>query len=536
VATGGTQQFTDTVTGSSDTSVTWSVDGVAGGNSTVGTISSSGFYTAPGTAGIHTVTVTSIADSTKSASATVTVTSTTSGSCTPSGGQPSVTICNPASGPMASSPVEISAASTSSPVATLIQVYLDGVKVFQRHASSLDTFLNMSNGTHRLTVQAFNGTWFKRTEFITVATPTRLLYGSSPSWSGGGTSPIFGVRVNNDGSLTSLDTALQTSNQFVVLADVTGHHLFGFDIGSTQGSPGLLATFAVQPDTGALQQSSSVALPPNNLNVAPAMTLNAAGTLLFVQSSGVIATYSVDTAGNLTLVHAADVGFSGNPVVPVVNPAGTFLYVAATTSLGDTTLEQFAIDSSGALTQVSSLAVGQVGDPTNLVITPNGSTVYLPIGPGAGLPGVLTFSVDPSTGKLTQGATVNCNCDNGLPDGGGAIAVNAQGTLLFQATFGETVGAGGIALYAIESTGALIPLPNSFIGVGNPGGESFVLDSSGTSLYTTGCFPASQLPCGNAQIQGFFVSGNGAVTLAPGSVGSLFPFGGLTLTMVNFKR
>ena len=63
--TGGTQQFTATVTGSSNTAVTWSATG--------GSVSSSGLYTAPSSAGTYTVTATSAADTTKSASATVTV-------------------------------------------------------------------------------------------------------------------------------------------------------------------------------------------------------------------------------------------------------------------------------------------------------------------------------------------------------------------------------------------------------------------------------------------------------------------------------
>ena len=62
---GGTQQFTATVTGTSNTAVTWSASG--------GSISASGLYTAPATAGAYTVTATSAADPTKSASATVTV-------------------------------------------------------------------------------------------------------------------------------------------------------------------------------------------------------------------------------------------------------------------------------------------------------------------------------------------------------------------------------------------------------------------------------------------------------------------------------
>jgi hypothetical protein len=69
------QQFTATVGGTSDTSVTWAVDGTAGGNATVGVISNAGLYTAPASAGSHTVSVTSVADTTKSAKASVAVNS-----------------------------------------------------------------------------------------------------------------------------------------------------------------------------------------------------------------------------------------------------------------------------------------------------------------------------------------------------------------------------------------------------------------------------------------------------------------------------
>lgn len=77
VAVGAQQQFTATVQSSSNTAVTWQVNGVTGGNSTVGTISSSGLYLAPtGVPTPNTVTVTAIsqADSSASASATLAVT------------------------------------------------------------------------------------------------------------------------------------------------------------------------------------------------------------------------------------------------------------------------------------------------------------------------------------------------------------------------------------------------------------------------------------------------------------------------------
>jgi hypothetical protein len=73
LAVSTTQQFTATVTGTDNTGVAWSVDGINGGNMMVGTVSTSGLYTAPSEAGMHTVTATSVADGTTSASAAVSV-------------------------------------------------------------------------------------------------------------------------------------------------------------------------------------------------------------------------------------------------------------------------------------------------------------------------------------------------------------------------------------------------------------------------------------------------------------------------------
>jgi parallel beta-helix repeat protein len=73
---GATQQFTAMVSGTTSTGVTWAVNGVTGGNSTTGTISPAGLYTAPAavpSGGSVTVTATSTASSAASAKATVTV-------------------------------------------------------------------------------------------------------------------------------------------------------------------------------------------------------------------------------------------------------------------------------------------------------------------------------------------------------------------------------------------------------------------------------------------------------------------------------
>jgi hypothetical protein len=85
VILGNTQAFAATVTNTNNASVSWSVNGVAGGNAAVGTITAGGVYTAPAdlpanagtapaTAAVQ-VAATSQADTTKSATSAVTITS-----------------------------------------------------------------------------------------------------------------------------------------------------------------------------------------------------------------------------------------------------------------------------------------------------------------------------------------------------------------------------------------------------------------------------------------------------------------------------
>jgi len=74
IRAGSTYLFSATVTGSANTLVSWSVDSTPGGSSTVGTIDSSGNYTAPPalpSPNTVSVTATSSADSAKSASSSV---------------------------------------------------------------------------------------------------------------------------------------------------------------------------------------------------------------------------------------------------------------------------------------------------------------------------------------------------------------------------------------------------------------------------------------------------------------------------------
>ena len=73
----GTQQFTATVSGASNTAVTWKVNGTAGGSTASGTITTSGLYTAPASVPPNaTVQVSAVsqADTSKSATSSLTIT------------------------------------------------------------------------------------------------------------------------------------------------------------------------------------------------------------------------------------------------------------------------------------------------------------------------------------------------------------------------------------------------------------------------------------------------------------------------------
>jgi uncharacterized protein (DUF1800 family) len=76
IRVGSNESFAAAVSGNTNTSVTWSVNSVAGGNATTGTIDSNGMYTAPASLpapNTVTITATSAADTTKNGTATVTL-------------------------------------------------------------------------------------------------------------------------------------------------------------------------------------------------------------------------------------------------------------------------------------------------------------------------------------------------------------------------------------------------------------------------------------------------------------------------------
>ena len=92
----------------------------------------------------------------------------TPGGCTAS--TIGVTVCAPAQGSSDSSPVQVVAAARSSAPITAMRIYVDNVSKYLTSASSLNTFLPLSTGTHLIVVQAWDsqGGIFKTSRTIGV--------------------------------------------------------------------------------------------------------------------------------------------------------------------------------------------------------------------------------------------------------------------------------------------------------------------------------------------------------------------------------
>ena len=124
-------------------------------------------------AGTHRLTVQSLDTSNALTKQTiyVTVSSNSITPCTLSPIDPSVTICAPAPNSTVTSPVNISAGSTeSAATVTNLYIWVDGVKQWTSYGGTLNASLPISNGVHRVVVQAKDSTghYFQSAEYVTV--------------------------------------------------------------------------------------------------------------------------------------------------------------------------------------------------------------------------------------------------------------------------------------------------------------------------------------------------------------------------------
>jgi hypothetical protein len=277
------QQFSATVTGTANTAVTWSI------NPAVGTISSTGLYTAPASSPGQTVTITakSVADPTKSGTATTTLAATSFLPIRVDSG--AVTSYTDPSGNAWSADTGFSGGSTFSVTTAIANTTTPTLYQSLRYGNGFSYQFTVPNGTYSATLK------FAETYYTTAG------------------SRVFNVSINGTAVLTNFDIVAQAGGAFKAL-DKT----FSVPVSAGQITIQFATGTADQPVVNAIdiETSSGIAV-----TVAPpTATLGASQTQQFT------ATVTGTANGAVT--------WSINPAVGTISTTG--LYTAPASSTGQT--------------------------------------------------------------------------------------------------------------------------------------------------------------------------------------------------------
>jgi 6-phosphogluconolactonase (cycloisomerase 2 family) len=504
VAVGATQQFTATVANTSNTAVTWQVNGVAGGSSTVGTISGSGLYTGPvGVPSPAAVTVTAVssADNTKTGTATVTVTAAPTISVTVTPTAPSVQVNatqqftatvtgtantavtwqvnnvaggNATVGTISASGLYMAPAAVPNPATVTITAI-----------SSAD---NTKNGTATVTVMAAVTSTAKFAyvssfpdnviKIFSVDNTTGLLTSGATSSTGASSNPSFVAMhpsgkflyslnkgTNNisifsvdatTGALTSAGTATTSSGphymaftsdgKFAYVTCDNASALVGFSVNTTTGA---LTQVAGSPYTVSTGKVRGLAITPDN-KFLYAADRDASPSAIFG--------YTINqTTGALTKMAAP---FSGDFIgTLIVEKTGKFLYAG---SPDDTNVSGYSINSStGALTFMNDYPAG-TSDTSVWLFDPTGTYLY---GGSTASNNVFGFKLN-ADGSLTSIAGMPVSAAT-LPNGGG-IHPNGKFAYVVSTISETSVTPGTITIYSINATtGAWTQINSTPAGVNN---------------------------------------------------------------------
>jgi hypothetical protein len=354
-----TQPFTATVTGSTNQSVTWSVNGVTGGNTTVGTINASGLYTAPAVP--------------PSPNNTVTVTA--SSVATPSGtSSASVAVINPAPGLSSISPTNVDAGSGDTPLTVNGTGFAQQAGVRFNGTPLATTF---GSATQLTAVIPAAQLTTAGTFPVTVVTPTP----------GGGTSGAVNLAVHVVVAVSPPTQTLNVTETQPFTATVTG-------------SSNQAVTWSVNDIAGGSATLGTITA--SGLYTAPAVPPSPNNTVTVKASS--VATPSGTGSASVTVVNPVPVLYSISPNAVTAGDGDTTLtvtgsgFAAQSVVYADaTTLATVFVGS----TQLrATLPSAMLADPRTLTIT-----VVTP-GPGGGVSTGIAFKIWPSYPRDNAGSVL----------------------------------------------------------------------------------------------------------------------------------
>jgi len=184
-------------------------------------------------------------------------------------------------------------------------------------------------------------------------------------------------------------------------------------------------------------------------------------------NNGVTAFRVNTNTGKLSQILGSPYPTGISPTAIRVHPMGKFAYVS---NAGEDTVSLYTIGSTGALTEVRPRTV--TGDqPSDLLVDPSGQFLFT-VNSAANT--VSSFSIDGKSGALTSvGPAVQTA---GFTPIRGTLT--PSGKFLYVANSNSATVSG----FAVDGTGALTPVPNSPVKVGN-GPNWVAIDPSGKFLY-----------------------------------------------------
>ncbi|TPQ44544.1 3-carboxymuconate cyclase [Burkholderia ubonensis] len=259
-----------------------------------------------------------------------------------------------------------------------------------------------------------------------------------------------------------------------VVTNPAGTFLYAANINSNT-----VSAYTVNAMTGAL---TPVTGGPFAARSSPnGMVVNPAGTLLFVANSNdsSVSVYSINqTTGALTLVGSYAAGAA--PTRLAITPNGQFLY-AVNQSSHD--VSGFAVDSStGLLTPISGSPFNDAGAVSQggygITVNPTGTVLYVVNWEA----NITAFAINATTGALTpvSGSPFTANFTGW---GWQSASLSPDGKLLFA----STGNGGNLLTYSVDpTTGALTQLTaDSYGAYGNAGANFTVPDPTGKYLYAS---------------------------------------------------
>ncbi|MGE0615577.1 MAG: hypothetical protein AB7P04_08040 [Bacteriovoracia bacterium] len=240
------------------------------------------------------------------------------------------------------------------------------------------------------------------------------------------------------------------------------------------GSPRLVTTYSVNAADGALTQMSQLTIGNQSLR---ALALDPIGEFIVVGMDTYLHLVRWDArTGAVTSLPGYDyVTLDIQVPAMAFHPNGIWLYVIRQSTISVSYLDVFSIArEAGTLTLMQSLALGANQDYRRLVMHPDGHTL---IGSEvvSGGSGVVSFSIDPSTGLATY-VTKNL----GIIGGQGGFKFTSDGRYLV-----NWASAGSLQLYRLDSETHLLSL--YFTQSTNVGSNTNIFDLAispdGTKIY-----------------------------------------------------